>query len=230
MGKGDIRFTIAPLRLPGLPDVAPEVLRPLLDAIQRRTSIDVDPVPPRPVAADSKELFRYPFLYLRGDRPLRPLSEKLRARLRRFVLFGGFLLVDDMEGRTGGGFDASVRKELVAILPDLSLERVPRGHSLYKSFFLLDRPLGRLATPDYLEMITHDDRVLVVLARQDLGGAWERDALDYRNACVPGGEVQRERAFRLGVNMAMYSLCLDYKDDQVHVPFIMRKRKWRGEP
>ena len=41
---------------------------------------------------------------------------------------------------------------------------------------------------------------------------------------VPGGDLQRERAIRLAVNVAMYVLCSNYKDDQVHAPFLMRRR------
>ena len=29
---------------------------------------------------------------------------------------------------------------------------------------------------------------------------------------------------RLGMNLAMYALCTDYKDDAVHLPFIMKRR------
>ncbi|HEV8322437.1 MAG TPA: DUF4159 domain-containing protein [Myxococcota bacterium] len=229
MGEADPRFTITPLRAPGLPDVAPEVIRPLLEQVQRRTSVVVASGAPAPIGPEASDLFLHPFLYLRGDRAMKPFPEKARERLRRFLLFGGFLLVDDAEGRSGAGFDAAVRAELHAILPDLAPVRVPRDHTVYKSFFLIDRPAGRVATPDYLEMIEHDDRALVVLSRHDLGGAWARDSIDYVNACVPGGETQREAAYRLGVNLAMYALCLDYKDDQVHVPFIMKNRKWRGD-
>jgi hypothetical protein len=229
MGEGDPRFALTPLRAPGLPDVGPEVLHALLEQVQRRTSIAVAGTPPAPISPEAPDLFLHPFLYLRGDRAMKPFSAKARERLRTFLLYGGFLLVDDAEGRPGAGFDASVRAELAAILPDNAITRVGREHSIYKSFFLIDRPAGRLATPDYLEMIEHDERALVVLARQDLGGAWARDSVDYVNACVPGGESQREDAFRLGVNLAMYSLCLDYKDDQVHVPFILKARKWRGD-
>ena len=46
---------------------------------------------------------------------------------------------------------------------------------------------------------------------------------------LPGGDTQRELAFRLGINLAMYALCLDYKTDQVHVPFILRRRQWQSE-
>jgi hypothetical protein len=27
----------------------------------------------------------------------------------------------------------------------------------------------------------------------------------------------------------MYALCLDYKSDQVHVEYLMRKRRWRPD-
>ena len=51
---------------------------------------------------------------------------------------------------------------------------------------------------------------------------WEHEVL-------PGGDEQREKAFRLGVNLAMYATCLDYKTDQVHVPFILRRRQWQSK-
>jgi hypothetical protein len=52
-------------------------------------------------------------------------------------------------------------------------------------------------------------------------GVWEEPV-------VPGGDVQREHAIRLAVNIAMYVLCSNYKDDQVHAPFLMRRRALLG--
>ena len=40
---------------------------------------------------------------------------------------------------------------------------------------------------------------------------------------MPGGEVQREYAYRAGVNMIMYALSGNYKSDQVHAPTILRR-------
>ena len=40
---------------------------------------------------------------------------------------------------------------------------------------------------------------------------------------VPGGERQRELAYRFGVNMVMYALTGNYKADQVHVPYILER-------
>ena len=43
----------------------------------------------------------------------------------------------------------------------------------------------------------------------------------------PGGARQREMALRFAVNLLMYATCLNYKRDQVHVPAILKRRKWR---
>ena len=77
----------------------------------------------------------------------------------------------------------------------------------------------------WLEAQVLDGRLAVVYSQNDLGGAWARAELgDWEYDCTPGGEPQRETAFRLGVNLAMYALCTDYKDDAVHLPFILRRR------
>ncbi|MND07550.1 hypothetical protein D3C83_295940 [compost metagenome] len=52
--------------------------------------------------------------------------------------------------------------------------------------------------------------------------AWEYDA-------TPGGESQRDKAFRFGVNIVMYALCLSYKSDGVHVDYLLKRRDWRGD-
>ena len=43
---------------------------------------------------------------------------------------------------------------------------------------------------------------------------------------IPGGDTQREEAFRLGVNLVMYALCLDYKTEQAHIDYILRTRRF----
>lgn len=191
--------------------------------VRKRTSIDTRLEPTR-ARLDDPSIFETPFLYWSGDAAFPALSEREVAGLRRFLGFGGFVLVDDAsEG--DGGFDASIRRELARAMPDAPLARLPASHTVFRSFYLLERPVGRVAGPDHLEGITLGDRVALVYSRHDLGGAWARDNLGtWEHSVTPGGEAQRERAIRLGVNLAMYALCLDYKDDQVHAPFIMRRR------
>jgi hypothetical protein len=191
--------------------------------VRKRSS--VEPIlEPGAARLDRSSLFRSPFLYWRGSEEFPPFSEKEIESLRKYVHRGGFILIDDA---TAGaeGFDRAVRRELLRAFPATPLGAISPEHTIYRSFYLLNRPVGRVEGPAYLEGITYGDRIAVVYSQHDLGGALQRDSLGaWSQAVVPGGEGQRERAIRLGVNLVLYALCTDYKDDQVHAPFIMRRR------
>ena len=209
----------------------PRAVERLAWEISKRTSIDVD-LPAVPVAPTSDTLHETPFLYLSGERAFDLPSTAGIDALRRFLTFGGFLLIDSAEGSTDGAFDASVRKLITAIFPapEKGLEIISADHVVFKSFYLLDKPLGRLAIAPAMEGVIRDDRLVCAYVANDMGGAWARDDFgNYDFPCEPGGEKQRELAFRFGVNVVMYALCLDYKSDQVHVPFIMKRRKWKPD-
>ena len=215
------------------PGPRPGALRRLAWEVEKRTSVEVAPEPAI-VTPTSDTLHETPFLYLAGEREIElPNAAGIEA-LRRFLTFGGFLLIDSAEGSTDGAFDGSVRKLVAAIFPPVGavkpLEVVPSDHVIYKSFYLLDRPVGRLAIAPAMEAVVRDGRIVAAYVANDLGGAWARDDFgNYDFPCEPGGERQRELARRMGVNFVMYALCLDYKADQVHVPFIMKRRRWKHD-
>jgi hypothetical protein len=64
----------------------------------------------------------------------------------------------------------------------------------------------------------------ILVTGNDFAAAW---ALDDRNQplypVTPGGEQQREMAFRTGVNIVMYALTGSYKADQVHIPALLER-------
>jgi hypothetical protein len=226
------KFRFGQLQLgPGKTQPRPKALHRLGWEIEKRTSIGVQ-LDPAIVTPTSETLHETPFLYLSGDRELELPSPAGIAALRRFTTFGGFLLVDSAEGSTDGAFDGSVRKLMAALFPSPAkgLEVISADHVVYKSFYLLDRPLGRLAITPAMEGVTRDNRLVAAYVANDMGGAWVRDDFgNYDYPCEPGGERQRELAYRMGVNLVMYALCLDYKSDQVHVPFIMKRRRWKPD-
>ena len=206
--------------------------------IALRTSIDVARDNPAPAALGSEKLFETPFLYLAGEKRFTPPSGRDLESLRRHLTFGGFLFVDSAEGRAGGEFDASVRQLVAELFPPPAPGLTPLSddHVIYKSFYLISRVAGRVAVARELEAVFPGGsgpggRAAIVYCQNDLGGAWAKDSNfgGFTYQCYPGGEEQREHAFRLGINLAMYALCLDYKTDQVHVPFILKRRKWRTE-
>jgi len=146
--------------------------------------------------------------------------------LRRYLTYGGFVLADDNEGREGSAFDRSLRRELARVLPQNPLQPVPQKHVVYKSFYMLDVPAGRVLARPQLEASFIGSRAAVMYSSNDLGGAWSRDETGtWQYEVVPGGEHQREMAFRMGINLCMYALCLDYKDDSVHLETIMNRRR-----
>lgn len=200
----------------------PNALRRLAFEIGTRTSIATFPEE-KHLPLDSPELFRFPFLYLSGTSELPRLNQAQLENLRRYLTYGGFLLCDDAGD---GRFATSCERELARALPGQEAGRIPSDHVLYKSFYLVDQPAGRTLARPYLSAFMEGSRVAAVISANDLGGAWARDELgSWEYQVTPGGESQREFAFRLGVNIAMYSMCTDYKDDQVHLPFIMKRRR-----
>ena len=225
------RFRFGHLQLGQTWNPRPRSLERLSWEVDKRTSIDVDETS-RQITLKDPKLHETPFLYLAGEREFAMPSEAEVEALRRFLTFGGFLFIDSAEGTMGGAFDGSVR-QLVETLypsPQPGLELVRRDHVLYRSFYRLDRPLGRLAISATMEGVMRDGRLQIAYSQNDIGGAWARDDFgNYLLPCQPGGERQREQAFRLGINLVMYALCLDYKSDQVHVEYLMRKRRWQPD-
>jgi hypothetical protein len=219
------RLTFAQVRHAGRWDPRPDGLSRLAWEISKRTSIETSPAV-KSIGLADPDLFRYPFAVLSSDQAFPAPAENEIAELRRYLSYGGFLLVDDASATRGGAFEQSARQLVSRIVPGAQLTRVPRDHVLYKSFYLLDGPAGRLSsTPDLLALEL-GGRLAVLYSGNDLVGALARDSLGtWEFEVTPGGELQREKCVRLGVNVAMYALCLDYKEDQVHIPFIMKRRR-----
>ena len=64
----------------------------------------------------------------------------------------------------------------------------------------------------------------LIIGSHDWAAAWALDAQRRPMfAMVPGGERQREMAFRFGINLAMYAMTGNYKADQVHLPAILER-------
>jgi hypothetical protein len=102
---------------------------------------------------------------------------------------------------------------------------IPAGHVLTKSFYLLDEFPGRVPGGDLWVERDQDARndgvSSVVVGSADWAGAWATDAGGTPLYSVaPGGERQREWAYRFGINLVMYALTGNYKADLVHAPFI----------
>ena len=188
----------------------------------RRTSAPARLVPSE-VAAGDPALQAEPFAIWAGDADPGPLSSAEVRGLLRFIRLGGVLVVDDTNPASGA-FGRGTRRELSRVLPESAPVRLDPGHVIFKTFYIVERPVGRVLGSPEISAIVRGKNAQVILLQHDLLGALARSGEGFALETEPGGLEQREHAIRLAVNLAMYVLCSDYKDDQVHAPFLMRRR------
>jgi hypothetical protein len=189
-----------------------------------RTSIDHATL--AEVNLEQDELSFYPLLYWPISATAQPLSDQAKAKLNRYLSTGGMILIDTKAG--AGSAQINLKKLIDGIeVPELA--PVPPGHVLTKSFYLMEEFPGRV--PGGTVWVEHDQDASndgvssVVVGSADWAGAWAIDSTSGQPlfSLVPGGERQREWAYRFGVNLVMYALTGNYKSDLVHAPAIQQR-------
>ncbi len=200
----------------------------LLEEVGLLTSIRVDPEPHRVSLAELRSPAP-PLLALAGGEAFTPPGDAAVTVLRDHLGAGGFLLIDDTSGLERSPFHDAAGELLGRIFPDTPLAPLEFDHAVFRSFFLVDGAVGRLAVRPYLEGIAVGQVTPVIVSRNDLCGAWERaPGGGYAREVVPGGERQRTRALELGVNLVTYALTANYKKDVVHVEALLRRLREEG--
>jgi MFS family permease len=108
------------------------------------------------------------------------------------------------------------------ILSGWLCDRFGKRWPLAAYYLLRGRMPGRLEqAPVWIE-----NRSLpsLLVGKHDWAGAWAfTPAGRPMFPLVPGGEIQRELAYRFGVNLVMYALLGDYKSDQLHVDTLLQQ-------
>jgi hypothetical protein len=210
----------------------------LSKVLRARTALE--PADPMGVDIDKDDLSFFPLLYWPVTEDAKPLSDKTLAKIDAYMKQGGMIIFDTRDQESvayGGSSQGQALNRLIGQLDIPPLEPVPANHVLTKSFYLMNSFPGRWdggslwveAEPtDEAERSERSRRTdgvsSIVITSNDMASAW---ALDDANRpifpVVPGGEVQREMAFRAGVNLVMYALTGNYKADQVHVPALLER-------
>jgi hypothetical protein len=205
----------------------------LAQILDRRTAVETG----KPMAIDieNDELIFFPLLYWPVTGGQTPPSPQAVERINRYVETGGTILFDTRDsgdvtpGPFGSAGQSAARlKALVGGVKIPPLAPVPPDHVLTKSFYLMHEFPGRWNNGQVwvepAEDRVNDGVSSVVVGGNDWAGAWAVDSDGHPEfAVVPGGEQQREMAYRFGVNLVMYVLTGNYKSDQVHVPAILER-------
>ncbi|WP_436638509.1 DUF4159 domain-containing protein [Microbaculum sp. FT89] len=205
----------------------------------------LEPAPPIGVEIAGDELAFFPLLYWPIDPQAEPPAPDVLAKIDAYMKQGGTILFDtrdQLEARPGldGAVAGPGMLRLRTLLRGLDipeLEPVPGDHVLTKAFYLLQDFPGRWdGGPLWVEAALRDPNEAarparnadgvsaIIITSNDLAGAW---AIGDDNRplypVAPGGDLQREMAYRSGVNIVMYTLTGNYKADQVHVPALLER-------
>ena len=226
-------------------DTSKRGLEGLTRALADRTALE----PAAPVGVDlaRDELAFFPLLYWPVDPSAGQPSAAVLARMDAFMKNGGTILFDTRDALSapalrGNGRTTPATEALRRILSGLDvpeLEPVPSDHVLTKSFYLLQDFPGRYeggqlwveATPardpaqaNERPVRPGDGVTPIMISSNDLAGAWAlTDNGDFLWPTVPPDPRQREMAYRVGINVVMYTLTGNYKADQVHVPALLER-------
>ncbi len=188
--------------------------------LQQVTSIKVNPEG-KYLAITDKELFDYPFIYIVEPGRL-TFSPEEAAILRRYLLNGGFLMLDDFWGDEDW---ENISQEFKLVFPDREPAELPIEHPIFHCVFdLKEKPQvpgvswgirseitgqtwerhGPGCETVHYRAITDDKgRIMVMFCHNtDLGDGWEREGENeyyFR-------EFSEKKAYPMGINIVFYAM------------------------
>jgi hypothetical protein len=188
--------------------------------LQQLTSLEVNPEPIYLELSDPR-IFEYPFLYLIEPGRLH-FHEPEIAALRKYLLNGGFLMVDDFWGEDEW---ENFRQQMERVFEDRPPQEVPLSHEIFRCVYeMKEKPQvpsidvaewgrehgitweGRYddtGTPHYKAIYDDHGRIMVFICHNtDLGDGWEREGENewYFE------EFSVKKAYPMGINIVVYAM------------------------
>ena len=190
----------------------PQAEHHLSQAVDRLTRIDVHP-DGHVISPNSDDLFNYPWLYA-VEVGSWTFNDDQAARMREYLLRGGFLMVDDFHGE----YEWAVFVEgMRTIFPDRLIEDIPATEAFYSLPYEIN-PRLQVPGPGYMNTgLTYersdgvtphwrgirdaDGRWMVLISHNiDYGEGWEQAD----NPAYP--EAFTRQAYEVAVNYLIYTM------------------------
>ena len=155
---------------------------------------------------DDPEIFRHPIIYL-SEPGYWTISDAEAESLRKYLLKGGFLILDDFEQEQWYNMEAQLQRAM----PDHRLIQIGPEHPIFSSFYeikdiYVPHPLVRVM-PTYFALFENNDPKARMMAlvnyNADLAEYWEFSD-DGFFPMAPLGSTNE--AYKLGVNYIFYAL------------------------
>ncbi len=179
------------------------------------TALEVDPNG-KIVELTDEAIFDYPFLYMIEPGQMY-LSDEEVAGLRRYLLNGGFLMVDDFWGEyEWENFYANIKR----VFPDREPQELPLEHEIFHCVYdlkkkpqipnihawmsgQLDEGRPDAKEPHYRGIFDDKGRMMAIICHNtDLGDGWEREGEDPTYF----KEFSEKWSYPLGINIVTYAM------------------------
>lgn len=186
--------------------------------LQQLTTLKVNPRPVQLELTDEK-LFDYPWIYMIEPGSLSFSDEEVTA-LRKYLLNGGFMMVDDFWG--GDEYD-NFHREIKRVFPDREVVDLPLEHPIFHCVYDLkqkpqvpsishgangERYEWRPGPDDGSEVhyrAIFDDKgrmMMIICHNTDLGDGWEREGENQYYF----KEFSEKQAYPIGINIVFYAM------------------------
>ena len=153
------------------------------------------------VDAGNPEIMNYPFIHMTGHGNV-VFSDQEARNLRKYLLAGGFLHIDD-----NYGMDKFIRPQLKLLFPELDLVELPFTHPVYHQKFDFSSGLPKIhehdgKPPQGFGLIWEGRLVVFYSYECDLGDGWEDPEVHHDS------EPTRLKALQMGCNLLSYAFTL----------------------
>lgn len=177
----------------------PTSLPNLIGFCNQNIGTSINPVPAT-VDVGSAELFNYPLVHLTGHGNI-VFSESDVINLRRYLLAGGFLHIDN-----NYGIEQYVRREMKKVFPEQDFVELPFSHEIYHTSYQFDNGLPKIHEHDNLPPqgfgIIVDGRLVCLFTHEcDLGDGWEDISIHNDT------QEKHMEALKMGANIVSYVFC-----------------------
>jgi hypothetical protein len=158
------------------------------------SSIQAEPIT---VEVGSPEIFSLPFLHLTGHGNI-VLNNQEVINLRKYLMAGGFLHVDD-----NYGLNAYFRREIKKVFPNEELVELPYSHPIYHQVYKFPTGLPKIhehdgKAPQGFGLFYKGRLVCFYTYETDLGDGWE-DTTVHNDT-----EEKHIQALKMGANIISY--------------------------
>lgn len=156
-------------------------------------------IDPKPVTAElsSSALFLYPFIHITGHGNIVFTNAEVQ-NLRKYLLGGGFLHIDD-----NYGMNEYIRREMKRIFPEMDFVEISKEHTIFKEPYSFPNRLPKIhehdnKPPQAFGLFKNGKLICLYTYETDLGDGWE-DAEVHNNP-----KETREKALKMGANIINY--------------------------